>query len=366
MRSLLHMQEWLSGDYQFQIVTRNHDLGDRTPYPGVTAGRWCNVGEARVWYVAEPCWAPWSLRRVLKSIEPDLLYFHSSFDPAMTIVPLVLRRMGWFPAHVPVLVAPRGEFATGARSIKAAKKTAFLAAARVLRLYKGVSWHATNQEEAGEVRALWGADVPVMIAPNLPSRVAPDAASRRQPKGQGRLRLVFMSRIAKIKNLNGALEILRGVKAHVELDIYGALEDAVYWKQCGDLIRQLPPNISANYRGVVAMDAVHSTLSRYDALLLPTFGENFGHAIFEALSAGCPVLVSDQTPWRNLESDQAGFDIPLGQPAKFRSVIEQWAAMGPAEFQGWSEGARRLASRFSGNPELIRQTRSMIESAMVL
>lgn len=364
MRSLLHLQEWLGGEYEFRIITRNHDLGDRTPYPDIDTGRWCDLGDAHVWYLGTRYCGSRALRKALHDAPPDLLYFHSAFDAGLTIAPLMWRRLGWLPSDIPVLVAPRGEFSVGARSIKATKKSIFLALSKMLDLYKSVTWHATGSEEADEIRALRGAETPVLIAPNLPSKAASTTGLCRQPKRPHELRLVFLSRISRKKNLNGALEILHGVKANVELDIYGAQEDAVCWDECTRLMNQLPPNIRASYGGIVPLDEVIPTLSRYDAFLLPTLGENFGHVIFEALLAGCPVILSDQTPWRNLEEGKAGFDIPLGQPESFRRAIERLAAMDPAEFAAWSESARQLALQFSDNPELVQKTRAMFESAM--
>jgi glycosyltransferase involved in cell wall biosynthesis len=64
-------------------------------------------------------------------------------------------------------------------------------------------------------------------------------------------------------------------------------------------------------------------LAAHDLFFLPTRGENFGHAIYEALASGIPVLISDRTPWRNLESLGVGWDLPLNAPDKFRHVIEK-------------------------------------------
>jgi glycosyltransferase involved in cell wall biosynthesis len=45
--------------------------------------------------------------------------------------------------------------------------------------------------------------------------------------------------------------------------------------------------------------------------VLPTLHENYGHAIAEALASGCPVLISDHTPWNEAEIKNAGFVRPL-------------------------------------------------------
>ena len=52
-------------------------------------------------------------------------------------------------------------------------------------------------------------------------------------------------------------------------------------------------------------------MKNYHCLFLPSTGENYGHAIVEAFSAGLPVIISTLTPWKNLESQKVGWDIPL-------------------------------------------------------
>ena len=52
------------------------------------------------------------------------------------------------------------------------------------------------------------------------------------------------------------------------------------------------------------MKKVIETFSKYDVFLFPTKGENYGHVIFEALAGGCIPIISDQTPWNDIE--QAG------------------------------------------------------------
>jgi glycosyltransferase involved in cell wall biosynthesis len=122
--------------------------------------------------------------------------------------------------------------------------------------------------------------------------------------------------------------------------------------------------VYARYAGVVAPTSVHRTLAQYELLLLPTFGENFGHVIVESLVAGCPVMLSDQTPWRNLQSKKVGFDLPLDRPDLFVKAIEQFAAMNEEEFRPWAQSAHYLGIRYSQNPDSVSSTRVMLDQAM--
>jgi glycosyltransferase involved in cell wall biosynthesis len=87
-------------------------------------------------------------------------------------------------------------------------------------------------------------------------------------------------------------------------------------------------------------------MAKQELMFMPSRSENFGHAIFEALCAGTPVLIGDRTPWQELEATKAGFDVPLPNPAALAAAIDRLAAMNPAEYAQWRAGARAMAERF--------------------
>ena len=76
---------------------------------------------------------------------------------------------------------------------------------------------------------------------------------RVAPKETGELKLFYLSRIAKVKNLHYALDVLSKIKTEgrITYDIYGSLEDKTYWKECETIIKKLPSNIKVNYKGLV-------------------------------------------------------------------------------------------------------------------
>ena len=82
---------------------------------------------------------------------------------------------------------------------------------------------------------------------------------------------------------------------------------------------------------------------------MPTLGENYGHAIFEAMTTGVPVMISDQTPWRNLEQMKVGWDIPLQMKDKFREAITQAAGWNQEEYDEWSIVQIHLPGNICGN-----------------
>ncbi len=134
-----------------------------------------------------------------------------------------------------------------------------------------------------------------------------------------------------MKNVYGAIELLQHVAGRVTFDIWGPIEDSAYQLRCQQLASGLPENIQVRWCGVIQPQCVGNVMSRYDAMLLPTFGENFGHAIVEALSAGCPVVISDRTPWRGLEKAGVGWDLPLDCPGTFHQAFATLTRMDERE-----------------------------------
>jgi glycosyltransferase involved in cell wall biosynthesis len=135
------------------------------------------------------------------------------------------------------------------------------------------------------------------------------------------LRLVFVGRVSAKKNLAVALEGLRDVEKPVQFDIFGPLEDPPYWSRCENLISRLPPHVTVRQRGALPPADVRPTFARYDAFLFPTLGENFGHVIAESMSASCPVICPDTTPWTSILNGGGGvlLDSPAA-PAITRTV----------------------------------------------
>lgn len=320
IQSLANLISQLGDEIAFRIVTADRDLGDTAPYPGITPGQWCPVGKVQVRYLAPEDRTLGSIARILFATPHDLLFLNSFFDPKFTTLPLLAQRLNLAP-HKPVLLAPRGEFSLGALELKAWKKRAFITLARQVGLYRNVQWLASTQQEAADIRRTFG-DTKISIAADLPS--ANWASSRRKPRAPGEpLRVVFLSRISPMKNLDFALRVLCKVRVPVVFDIFGPKEDPGYWERCSALATQVPEHVAVSYRGSLTPPEVIETVADYELFFLPTLGENFGHVIAEAVLAGARLLISDQTPWRGLAAFNVGYDLPLHDIKEFVRAIEQ-------------------------------------------
>jgi len=72
------------------------------------------------------------------------------------------------------------------------------------------------------------------------------------------------------------------------------------------LLNRLPGNVQVSLGGDYLPSQAQDLAAQFDIFVLPTLGENFGHAIAEALSVGCPVIVTDTTPWSFIDG-RGGF-----------------------------------------------------------
>lgn len=345
VRTLANMADQLGEEFDFRIVTLDRDKGDPTTYPGVSTDTWTPVGRAAVLYLPAHAVTPRKIGSIARHLRPHAIYLNSCFDPVFTQRVLVARRLGWL-SSTPVLLAPRGEFSRGALALKALKKRTYLGLSRAIRFYEQVVWQASSELERDDIsNAIPGiARALIRVAEDVP----PGGEWNFKPveRASGRLRVCILSRISRMKNIDYALRVLASVQNPVHCTILGPKEDEVYWKECEGLARGLPNHVEVEYGGEVHPELVPATLASYDLFFLPTHGENYGHVIREALAAGVPVLISDQTPWRELEAHGVGWALPLDNPSKFVAVIENVA--------GWTVEMRRdtaeRCNRFASDP----------------
>lgn len=304
----------LMKEHDCYIVTRNHDMGESTPYSNVTSG-WNDRGNCKVQYLTDKEYGYKKYEDVIKEIHPDIIYLQGLFQ--YCVIPCLFLAKKY---NTPVLLAPRGELCTGAFK-KRYKKIPYIIFLKMFGLLKNVKFQSTSEEETdGIMKRLSVEKERIYFLSNIPS--IPANKTFKTEKKSGEASFIFLSRIVPKKNLLSAINYMAEIKGKVQFDIYGALEDPAYWEECQKRISQLPDNIKVEYKGLVSHDQVHDTFRKYDAFLFPTLSENYGHVIAEAMSVGCPVIISDQVPWVDVEAHKAGWALPLEQPEMFIKAIQ--------------------------------------------
>ncbi|MEV0806081.1 glycosyltransferase [Micromonospora sp. NPDC050200] len=348
VRSVVDMLAGVGPHIAATVLTRDRDLGESVPYPGLS-GRWAEHGRCAVFYLNPRRLAHWwKFWRKVRETPIDLLNVNGVWS-TFSIIPILAARLHVLPVGR-ILITPHGELEPGALGIKRRKKRLFLAAWRWMLRGRRVLWNATTPTEVAEIRSLVSssARIAVVTEPTGPEPVEPSVV----PDGDGPARLVFISRISAKKNLDLVLSALALVRGAVRFDIYGPCEDQTYWRHCERLMGGLPGHVQVAYGGDLHPERVRETFSRYDAFVLPTRGENFGHVIAESLSVACPVICSDRTPWTDVLRAGGGIVLPELTPAALAERIEQVAAESSTQrhaarvaaakaYRGWYERGGR-------------------------
>ena len=334
-------------DFNFKILTTDTDLGESSPYKGVIPSGWTKREDAsEVYYLSKSNLSKEKIAEVINATPHDLVYLNSFYSKWFSIVPLQLKKKGIITS--PVVLAPRGMLSEGALALKKFKKRSFIQLSKITGLHKQITWHATYEKEIEEIRNVFGKDAKIKLCPNFSKPIKTSAEIRQ--KTSGNLKLFFLSRISRVKNLHIALKALQNLSADLTFapgesiiyDIYGALEDGNYKEECLEIINKLPAGIKAEFKDELNNDRVGEIISGYHFLFLPTSNENFGHSIFEALQAGCPVIISNKTPWKNLEMLNCGWDVePLAE--NYVSILKKCYQMEDTEYQAMYKAALTLA-----------------------
>ncbi|MCX5705957.1 MAG: glycosyltransferase [Candidatus Omnitrophica bacterium] len=367
LRVVVNTIDHLCDEFEFRIVTRDRDVGDNKPYADIELNQWQRVGNAFVYYLSPQSSTVKDILNLILSTPHDVLYLNSFFDP-LTIKVLLNRRFHRV-TFKPVIVAPWGEFAWASLKQKYPKKFVFIQAARFFGLYNMITWRASSEfEKLDIVKVMKIKSDAIHITGDFPIKnipdAFPDATFKPSPYDEG-LKLVFLSRISREKNLDYALRVLSKVNARVVFDIYGPAETTVYWKECQKLISQLPTNVTVNYLGIVNADKVVSVFGHYDVFLFPTGGEAYGHVIAECLISGTPVIISTETPWRNLQADGLGWDVDLAQMDSFVEIIERLALLSDDErLRKRAKVKAKIVERLS-DPAILESNRQLFKMRLL-
>jgi glycosyltransferase involved in cell wall biosynthesis len=350
IRSISNLINRYKDFYDFSVITPNKDL-DGSLYNGTIVDEWNNAHNSKVFYVEKYLNFIVMLRAYCKLT--DIIYLNSLFHFKYSIMIITLNYFKLLNIKK-IIIAPRGELAPSALSIKPNKKFFYLYLLKLCKLDQKIFWQATSEKEEDQINIVFD-NAKVVIASNISSTdMVTDFRKYKIKKKNNELHVVVVSRIVPIKNLLFSLSIMQNISKKIDIyfDIYGPIEDEVYWDKCQNIIQSLPKNIIVNYKGSLDNSNVLNTIKKYHLYLLPTKGENFGHSIIESFKASCPVLISDQTPWRNLEIQNIGWDVSLLNKKKYIEIIESLAIFSNEKMINMSDNVHAFITVYLNNKEI--------------
>ena len=345
VRSVVNLVDRFKEGYDMYVFTSDRDLNDTNPFNDIVADEWIARDGIHLYYYSPGKMTYALVKSTISEIAPDKIYLNSMFSNM--ILPI---RAAYQSGKI--ILAPRGMLRPSALAVKPIRKFFYLSLLKLFSVERFITFHSTGVDETKNIKRIFPLATKIIEAPNLPVPVSGSLVE--QSKEVGAVKLIFVGRIHPIKNLYVLLAALENVKGNIQLTIVATLEDLAYWEKCRVKIQELQEHIKVNLMIDLPHHKIKQHIEQAHFFVLPTEGENFGHAIFEALAVGCPIIISDQTPWRNLASKKAGFDLSLQDMNSFSHAIQSCIEMDNVEWQEFRHGAWEVAKGYSVemNPEL--------------
>lgn len=333
--SLVNFVHALSRDIDVHVLTLNNDFKSGEQLVDCP-GQWMDFGNARVMYLPGKDFSHRTVWELYSSVEADFIYLNGYYSASVSMPTIIACRRH----SIPLLMAFRGELLPGAVSQKRLKKLLFICMTRHLFKREWV-FQATSEAEVQAICHRIGcARDRVALLENFPALY--DGYKRGKSKTPGSLSLIYMARIHPGKNLFVALKALSKVRGSIAFNIYGPVEDESYWRDCSELMRQMPQEIRIEYRGICHGSCIESAYEHSQAMILPTRTENYGQTIVESMLCGCPVVISDRTPWNEINDYRSGWAIPLTEEESFTAALQALVDMDQSEYDELLEHNRQF------------------------
>ncbi|MBC7624920.1 MAG: glycosyltransferase [Aeromicrobium sp.] len=278
---------------------------------------------------------------------PQLFHSHGIWLPVNYWTARAARRQG-----VPLIIQPRGMLEPWALNHRAWKKKIATLLYQRRDLQAARLFVATAESEYESIRQT-GARQPVAVIANgvdFPD-VPVDTVSRAEAAPRTAL---FLSRVHPKKGLLNLLQAWgRVAPMGWRLKIAGP-DEGGHLREVMNLARQLGIAKSIEYVGEKDGAAKSKLFTEADFFVLPTFSENFGVVVAEALAHGLPVITTRGAPWADLLTHGCGWWVDLGVDALVQALREA-IALSDAERHAMGARGRVYVQQYNWD-EIARQT----------
>lgn len=348
------------------VYTTNADAGGRlSPIP---QGRQADGGFAIHFFPISSPWFPpargylysASLRRTLarKVGAFDLVYVFSLYRFPSAAACWSARRAG-----VPYVVNPHGSLDPYLFRRRRWLKAVSELLVEWPNLNHAAAIHYTSQEEAELTRPLGLRSPPLIVPLGLPLEEydpVPKGSEWRLPVPEGSKVLLFFGRI----NFKKGLDLL--VKAFAEIAarmpevilVLAGPDNEGYGTQVRQWLQEAGLDGRTLFTGMVLGEEKRAWLSQSDLFVLPSYTENFGIAVAEAMAMGLPVVISDKVNiWQEVEKARAGLVVPCDAGKLAQACLR--LLQDPEESRAMGARGRRLVEeQFS-----LERTTEMLETS---
>jgi glycosyltransferase involved in cell wall biosynthesis len=344
VQSLFNLASFLRTYAGIFVLSKENEIDNTKSSYQVKANQW-NEGPNSEKIFYKVTITPWLIFRLLYNVNPDTVMINGVFNASTTLPGIIFS--SWLGCKV--IFSPRGMLQLWGLKRNRYPKKIYLALLKLI-IPRNVRWHATDEQEKLDILKIFGKDQEVHVASNIPRKIGL-STSIPFPDQSRKIKLIFLSLINPNKNLHLIIDAVNQLSDSYTLDIYGPIIDKDYWSVCKNKII----NSSVSYKGSIPPWEVPQIIQAYHFFVLPTQGENFGHAIFDALASGVPVIISLNTPWKDVESPKAGFYIDIDNPNSMRDLLESISLLSADDYNVYRTQSLVYASTYLSSKDYVKE-----------
>ena len=258
--------------------------------------------------------------------------------------------------HLPRIVSPRGMATTWAMQHHSWKKRCAWLLYQQRDLRDAALLHATSADEASDLRAL-GFRQPIAIIPNgMQSPPPSPPALRLDP----RRTVLFLGRIHPKKGLLSLVAAWARLRPSGWRVIIAGPDENGHKAQVEKAIHAHRLQTDFTFLPMTDGDAKWSLYRQADIFVLPTFSENFGMTVAEALACERPVITTKGAPWAELQTHRCGWWVDIGIDPLTDALREALGTSDDDRAQMGRRGAQLIAQRYSW-PGIAAQMRQVYD-----
>ena len=283
------------------------------------------------------------LLRDLMNTEVDVVHLHGLWRFTSVAVWLWAKRTG-----KPYLLSPHGMLEPWALNQRRLKKQAAFWLFQRRCLTGAACLRATSALETASIRQA-GCHRPIVLVPNGVHRVSELVAKRSITAGQKR-RALFLSRLHSKKGLLNLVEAWARVRPEGwQLRIAGP-DEAGHLAQVKAKVRQCEIDDRIEFVGEQFGASKWRLYQEAELFVLPSFSENFGLVVGEALSCGVPVITTRATPWGELQERDCGWWVEVGVEPLAEALRQATSLPGQVLREMGKRGRQLIRERYDWGP----------------
>lgn len=249
---------------------------------------------------------------VLVLEKPDIVHINGIWEPQTWLFQKLAHKLG-----IKVVLSPHGMLEPYILNRHPLKKKLGLSIYENKALRTVDYMHATAQSELDQIRKL-GYNQSAQIVPNG-IEISDVKLKIEWTSVQN---ILFLSRVHPKKGIEILIEtvaLLQNKKLSITIAGEG---DASYMESLKKLSVEKGVAGQFDFVGGVYGDQKWKLYQKADLFVLPTYSENFGIVVPEALATGIPVITTTGTPWQELETEKCGWWIELNVPNLVKALSE--------------------------------------------